>query len=209
MGLTLTGHWQVYKYFFAILVSDFQESTAAPVMDGHNNTKLLEHFLSFPPTRRWMAISVPQPVHVELGRPIHSEDLFYPFELHVKSTNKRGDVIVLRLDSDLPNRGVTTEAQLCACLCAQLLEQQPSLILWVRHLYPNLRDAVIGSDSKWRTRCLMRCLRTLLLTPKDGIVYCLIHCGPENACRNVMPACGGDPGVRDLISTPHRNRHGI
>ena len=70
-----------------------------------------------------MAISVPQTVHVELGRPIHSEDLFYPFGLHVKSTNERGDVIALRLDSDLPNWGVTTEAQLCSCLCAQLLEQ--------------------------------------------------------------------------------------
>ena len=186
MDVTLTGQWQVYKDFFAILVSNFQESTAAPVMDGHNNTKLLEHFLSFPATQRWVAITVPQPVHVELGRPIHSEALFSPFGLHVKNTNERGDVIVLRLHSDLPNRGVTTEAQLCACLCAQLLEQRPYLILWLRHLYPNLRNAIIGSDSKWTTRCLMRCLRTLLLTPKDRIVYCLIHCGPGSTCRIVI-----------------------
>ena len=32
----------------------------------------------------------------------------------------------------------------------------------------------------------MRCLRTLLLTPKDGTVYCLIRCGPTNASRNVI-----------------------
>ena len=70
------------------------------------------------------------------------------FEFHSTSINERGDDMVIRLDSDLPNRGVTTEAQLYACHCAQLLKQQPSLILWVRHLYPNLRDAVIGSDRK-------------------------------------------------------------
>ena len=32
----------------------------------------------------------------------------------------------------------------------------------------------------------MRCLKTLLLTPKDANVYCLIDCGPGNACGNVI-----------------------
>ena len=109
---------------------------------------------------------------------MYPEELFDSLEFHTRSIKEHGDGIVLRLDSDLPNRDVTTEAQLYACLCAQLLEQQPNLILWVRHLYPNLRDAVIGSDRKWKTRCLVRCLRTLLLIPKNGMVYCLIHCGP-------------------------------
>ncbi len=186
MGVTYTGHRQFYKDFFATLVFDRQERIAAPDTDGDNNNMLLEYFLSLPATQRWMTVSVPQPVHLELGRPVCSEDFFNTFEFHVTSTNQRGDDIILSLDSDLPNRGVATEAQLYARLCAQLLEQQPPLILWIRHLYPNLRDAIIGSDLKWRTRCLMRCLRTLLLTPKDGTVYCLVHRGPGNPRREVI-----------------------
>ena len=67
MSVSLTGHWQVYKDFFSILVLGSQETIAAPVMDGTNNKMLLEYFLSLPATQRWMATSVPQPIHVELG----------------------------------------------------------------------------------------------------------------------------------------------
>ena len=123
---------------------------------------------------------------MELHRLVYPEKNFNSFIHQIASRKERGGNLFLRLDADLPNRGVATEAQLYARLCTQLLEQQPSLVLWVQFLYLNLRDAVIGSDRKWRTRYLMRCLRTLLLTPKDRVVYCPLHCGPGNASRNVI-----------------------
>jgi ankyrin repeat protein len=118
---------------------------------------------------------------VVLGRELCSKDFFDSLECYFTGAKERSDNIVLRLDPDLLNRSMASEGQLYARLCVQLLDQQPSLILWLRHLYPNLRDAIMGSNLKWKTRCLLRCLRTLLLTPKDGDTYCLIHRGPEGS----------------------------
>ena len=105
-----------------------------------------------------MSASVLRPIQVQLSRLVYSENFFHfsSFLHQIADWKERGGDTFLRLNADLPNRSVATEAQLYPRRCTQLLEQQPSLVFWVRPLYPNPRDAVFELYRKWRTRCLMR-----------------------------------------------------
>lgn len=113
------------------------------------------------------------------------DDFAASFYTHMKNADDEKANIILRLGSDRFAASERTADQLYASLCIQFLEQAPSLILWIRHLYPNTRDAVLGLEGLWKARALERLLRTLFLVPKRQITYCLFHC-PKASPRNTL-----------------------
>ena len=123
----------------------------------------------------WQISSSQRALRLVLGPGINFNDVYDSFSNHLAQEGGPAQRILLRLG--FWGAGITHQ-QAYASLCLQLLEQRPSLVLWARHLYPNLRDAIVGSDERWASRLLARYLRTLFLTPRRGPTYCLIYLSP-------------------------------
>ncbi|GAW27411.1 putative ankyrin-3-like isoform X4 [Rosellinia necatrix] len=62
-----------------------------------------------------------------------------------------------------------------ASLIHQLLTQQPRMFLYIRHLLPNLVDAMCSDMQTWKERCLWLCLRTLIHSPVRVAIYGFLH----------------------------------
>ncbi|KAJ8120980.1 hypothetical protein ONZ43_g2455 [Nemania bipapillata] len=62
-----------------------------------------------------------------------------------------------------------------AFLIHQLLTQQPQAFLYIRHLLPNLVDAMRSDMQTWKERCLWLCLRTLIHSPIGVTMYGFLY----------------------------------
>jgi ankyrin repeat protein len=176
----------VYQKFVDTLRFDCGEILSSPKVDRHSKSKSLELFLSKPSVQTWKEASSTATIHLILGERMTFEDFSHSFLSHVTTADQEKESIILRLGPNHPCGSLSTVHQLYASLCLQLLEQHPSLILWIRHLYPNLRDAILGVDGRWKSRVLTRCLRTLLLIPKRGATYCLIYHTSDGSRKDVI-----------------------
>ncbi|KAJ8130987.1 hypothetical protein O1611_g2638 [Lasiodiplodia mahajangana] len=169
-------HWQTYRQFIDILHLQCHKLPRPPRADiSPSQVKTFELFLSHPVARVWRNTSSTTKTRLVLGDDTSFERFLCLFSNHIIMAEGKRRNIVVGLGRDDPSGPPLTLCQLYASLCLQLLDQQPSLLLWARHLYPNLRDAILGLHDQWKVRSLARCLRTLLLIPKRGATYCLIH----------------------------------
>ncbi|KAI0118319.1 ankyrin repeat-containing domain protein [Nemania sp. FL0031] len=183
-----TRRWKFYQNFFTTLQIDQYKSPNFSKAGMQSQGELLRRFFSDDDVKEWQNQSPSSILRLTL-----TETQGFEFEAFCYSisdrlvTLERGEPnLFLHLGRDRPCQSPSTVQQLCASLCLQLLEQQPSLIMWIRHLYPNVRDAILGGDNTWKSRALRRCLRTLLLVPKREVTYCLIHYAPDSNRNCVM-----------------------
>ncbi|KAI1424165.1 ankyrin repeat-containing domain protein [Xylaria sp. FL1777] len=201
-------HWEYYRAFVGVLRLVSQQNFRSPIPPDRPLQELpLKLFLADPKAARWEKTSLPSTIRLILGDDMSAEDLYTVFAQHVAGGTDSKATIVLRLGPEHHYKELSTLGQVYAALCVQFLEQEPSLILWIRHLYANLRDAVLGVDKQWKLRVLTRCLKTLLLTPKRGVTYCLIHhtsdISRENAIAQILSTTReSEIPFRLLVSTP-------
>lgn len=178
--LGVTGHWKEYQSYIATLRIHQPNPLSSSNVSAVSQAALLRLFLAEDSAQAWDNSSSNGTIRLVLSPHMGFEEFCDSFASHVTATGMANVNIVLRLESDHPRLLPATIPQLLASLCLQLLEQQPSLVLWIRHLYPNLRDAILGSDGLWMSRVLTRLLRTILLTPRRGITYCLLHASNDS-----------------------------
>lgn len=155
-------------------------------MDRKSRGEPLRLFLAEDNAQTWQEASSNAIIRLMLAERMDFEEFCHSFSSHVATANEGKANIFLRLGRDHPCQIPSTVQQLYSSLCLQFLEQQPSLIQWIRHFYPNLRDAILGVDGRWKSRALARCLRTLLLIPKRGATYCLIHYASDSSRKDIL-----------------------
>ncbi|KAF2964278.1 hypothetical protein GQX73_g9295 [Xylaria multiplex] len=200
-------HWGYYRAFVGMLRLVSQQNFCSPIPDRPLQKLLLKLFLDDPKSTQWEKTSPLGTIRLILGDGMSAEDLYTVFAQHVSARIGGDATIILRLGPEHHYKELSTLGQVYAALCIQFLEQRPSLILWIRHLYANLRDAVLGVDNKWKLRILTRCLKTLLLTPRRGVTYCLIHhtsdIPREDAIAQILSTTKeSEIPFRILVSTP-------
>ncbi|KAI1121868.1 ankyrin repeat-containing domain protein [Nemania abortiva] len=174
-------HWEFYQQFIATLRSNLQDVHHPPT-STHIDNRIIQFLQSDPVTQTLTKASTSTTHRIVLGKHLSFAAFSQSFAQHIRLAT--GDIL-LQLREDYPYGLPLAPHQLCASLCLQILEKQPSLILWVRRLCANLRDAALGTDTHWKLRIITRCLRALLLAPKSGVTYCLIH-NPENSREDVI-----------------------
>ncbi|KAI0474550.1 ankyrin repeat-containing domain protein [Xylaria cf. heliscus] len=200
-------HWEYYRAFVSMLRLVSHQNFRSPIPDRPLQELPLELFLTDPKAVQWEKTSLPSKIRLVLRGDMSAEDLYTVFAQHVAARTGGEATLVLRLGPEHHCKEPSTLAQVYAALCIQFLEQQPSLILWIRHLYANLRDAVLGVDNRWKLRVLRRCLKTLLLTPRRGMTYCLIHITSDNSREDVVAQIlsttrESEIPLRLLVTTP-------
>ncbi|KAI2618090.1 hypothetical protein GGR54DRAFT_184232 [Hypoxylon sp. NC1633] len=80
-----------------------------------------------------------------------------------------------------PVGGSPGKSYVLASLIRQILTQQPLAFLHIRHLLPNLVNAMRGDMQAWKERCLWLCLRTLIHSPVRPAMYGFLHVETEES----------------------------
>ncbi|KAI1122221.1 ankyrin repeat-containing domain protein [Nemania abortiva] len=200
-------HWKLYKSFMNTLSLVIYRQSPHPLKaNGTLQESTLEPFLSDSKVHSWQTSSSLSTIQLILSDDIPIDDFYYTLTQHLTAKEDSETTIVLKLGLDNHYKEPLPLFELLASLCSQFLDQEPGLILWIRHLYPNLRDAILGVDKQWKLRALTRCLRTLLLAPKQGVTYCLIHHIPDHSQEDVIKqiqaaARESEVPLRLLVST--------
>ncbi|KAJ3567897.1 hypothetical protein NPX13_g6607 [Xylaria arbuscula] len=177
-------HWEFYHSFIAIMRLNAQDTREHIIEREVDDKKELCRLVSDPIIQGLQ--DAPSVLRVILGENLTFATFSELFARHIEKTIDGVDGIVLKLGSDWFNSRTLEHYQLYSSLCIQLLLKRPALILWIRHLYANVRDSILGPSKLWKSRVMARCLRVLLLAPKKGPLYCLIQHGLVPYLENVI-----------------------
>ncbi|KAJ8126237.1 hypothetical protein O1611_g7401 [Lasiodiplodia mahajangana] len=175
-------HWDEFSYFMDIL----QPTGLGTRHDGQTwlsqkPSTPLSSFYHNPNFLRWVS-SESAPLYLSLS--LKSSDPAWLLSVAVKTIQESPDALWSACPSitlDGTGSGPPGKGLILASLIHQLLTQQPRSFLHIRHLLPNLVDAMCSDMQTWKERCLWLCLRTLIHSPIGVATYGFLHVKAEDS----------------------------
>ncbi|KAI4869951.1 ankyrin repeat-containing domain protein [Hypoxylon rubiginosum] len=194
-------NWSKYQLFLNTLRIAHGTSVATPGRLGEYKSVPTVRVSLEAIINNWVSVRTDtKSLHLCLSGRVSPTELVSMVEtaLHAEHPSISENILLIRYQ-DSSRRNIIPTWQLYAWFCAQILEQRPTSIRGVTDLYYSVRDAILGSDQNWKERCLLRCLRTLLLEPVTGHIFCVIYDQvpePINPIINLLSTIQVDSEIR-------------
>ncbi|KAI0095693.1 ankyrin repeat-containing domain protein [Nemania sp. FL0031] len=169
-------HWDEFRYYMDILQPPRLGTEYDDWLSKKSPTPSTSLYRNNPDFLGWISPeSVPRYLNLSLKSPADSAGLLSAAAKAIWQTPDAlwiacPSITLSDSGSDPPGKG-----WILASLIHQLLTQQPRAFLHIRHLLPNLVDAMCSDIQTWKERCLWLCLRTLMHAPIGVSTYGFLH----------------------------------